>query len=140
YREIQYAADISQFLHGTVGKPAIIFGHSLGGMIGMHIAAHEPTLVRALIVGDSMIDPALLHSSLYPKLFSSLADLARKGGTAEVIARGLAEIELQLPGLEEFVRIGDLQRNDRGYILRCAGSLRLANPAIYYMPVDASSL
>jgi len=140
YREIQYAADISQFLHGTVGKPAIIFGHSLGGMIGMHIAAHEPTLVRALIVGDSMIDPALLHSSLYPKLFSSLADLARKGGTAEVIARGLAEIELQLPGLEELVRIGDLPGNDHAYLLRWAECVRHADPDTYTMSVDGTSL
>jgi len=140
YRGVQYSSDISQFFREVVREPAIVFGHSLGGMIGMHIAAHEPARVRALIVGDSMIDPAHLNDSLYPKLFHSLAELARKGGSAESIAAGLANIELQLPGLEELVRIGDLPGNDSAYLLRWAECVRHADPDTYMMSVDGSSL
>ncbi len=140
YRGVQYSSDISKFLHQVVDEPVIIFGHSLGGMIGMYIAAHEPTLVRALMVGDSMIDPAHLNSSFYPKLFNSLADLARKGGSAEVVARGLADIELPLPGLDELVRIGDLPGNDAAYLLRWAECVRHADPDTYLMSTDGSSL
>lgn len=140
YRGVQYAADISRFLHGVVGEPSTIFGHSLGGMIGMYIAAHEPALIRVLMVGDSMIDPAHLNGSFYPKLFNSLAELARKGGTTDEVARGVANIELALPGLDELVRIGDLPGNDGAYLLRWAECVRHADPDTYLMSTDGTSL
>lgn len=140
YRGVQYSADISKFLREVVAQPALVFGHSLGGMIGMYIAAHEPSLVRALMVGDSMIDPAHLNSSFYPRLFNSLAELARRGGPVDEVARGLADIELQLPGLDELVRIGDLPGNDPAYLLRWAECVRHADPETYLMSTDGTSL
>jgi pimeloyl-ACP methyl ester carboxylesterase len=140
YRGVEYSADISKFLREVVGEPAIVFGHSLGGMIGMYIAAHQPSLIRALILGDSMIDSNALQASLYPKLFLACAELSRQGGSPEVIAEGLADIELQLPGLDELVRIGDLPGNDQAYLLRWAECVRDADPDTYCMSVDGSSL
>ena len=55
YHGTEYAGDIGRFLRDRVQEPAVIFGHSLGGMIGMWVAAHDPELVRALILGDNMI-------------------------------------------------------------------------------------
>lgn len=48
-----YAGDIRAFLQKRVGEPAILFGHSLGGMIALMIAAELPELVQAVIIGDS---------------------------------------------------------------------------------------
>ena len=53
YHGFQYSVDIVRFLRERVQRPAVLFGHSLGGMVAMWIAANEPELVRALIVGDS---------------------------------------------------------------------------------------
>jgi len=55
YRGTQYSDDIARFLRERVSAPAIIFGHSLGGMVGMWVAVHHPELVRALILGDNLI-------------------------------------------------------------------------------------
>ena len=50
-----YAEDIHVFLQEVSG-PAILFGHSLGGMIALMVAKQCPELVRAVIVGDSPLD------------------------------------------------------------------------------------
>ena len=50
-----YAEDIRAFLTAISG-PAVIFGHSLGGMIALMVASQYPKWVRAVIVGDSPLD------------------------------------------------------------------------------------
>jgi len=50
-----YAEDIQAFLQ-EISRPAILFGHSLGGMIALMVAGQSPDLVRAVIVGDSPLD------------------------------------------------------------------------------------
>lgn len=52
--EIQrYVSDVAAFIERHIGKPTVVFGHSLGGMIGIMLAATHPSLVRGLIIGDS---------------------------------------------------------------------------------------
>jgi pimeloyl-ACP methyl ester carboxylesterase len=55
YRFQDYADDIVAFLRGCVGERAFLFGHSLGGSIALMVAAQVPDLVRALVVGDSLL-------------------------------------------------------------------------------------
>ena len=140
YRGAQYSADVVAFLREIVKQPAVVFGHSLGGMAAMWVAAHQPELVRAIIVGDSMISAVDFSQSYYPMLFGGLRDLARKGGTLEEIARGLAEIRLKLPGLDELVRIGDLPGNDQAYLLWWARCVKQVDPDTYAMSLDGTSL
>ena len=63
YRGTQYSEDVIRFLRETVKEPAVLFGHSLGGMAAMWVAAHQPELVKAIILGDSMISGARLSRS-----------------------------------------------------------------------------
>lgn len=140
YRGTQYAEDVVQFLRQKVNEPAAIFGHSLGGMAAMWIAAHHPEVVRAVILGDNLLlNVAGLEESYYPTLFAGLRNLAIQGGTVEEIASGLANIELQLPGLDELVRIGDLPGNDHPYLLRWARCVQKVDPDTYAMSLDGSS-
>jgi pimeloyl-ACP methyl ester carboxylesterase len=53
YRLHDYVTDMAAVLEQVVSEPAVIFGHSLGGEVGVMLAAHHPGLPRALIVGDS---------------------------------------------------------------------------------------
>jgi pimeloyl-ACP methyl ester carboxylesterase len=140
YHGFQYAADIVRFLRERVPLPAVLFGHSLGGMVAMWIAANEPQLVRALIVGDSLISIPNFEHSMYPELFTGLRDLARKAGTVEELARGLARIELHVPGLDEPVPIGDLPGNDEASLLAWAHCVQQVDPDAYAMSVDGTSL
>ena len=121
YRGPQYAEDIARLLRERISSPAVLFGHSLGGMLGMWVAAHHPELVRALILGDNMIVAQGLRNPMYTALFSGLRDLARKGGTVEQIADGIGKIVLPVPsGGSGTIR--ELPGNDEAYLLSWARS------------------
>jgi pimeloyl-ACP methyl ester carboxylesterase len=139
YRVSQYAEDIVKLLRGTVTEPVVLFGHSLGGMVSMWIAAHHPNLVRALILGDNVICGDSFEHSMYPTLFAGLRDLVIKGGSIEDIARGLARIQLKVPGLEEPVPIGDLPGNDEAHLLWWARCLESVDPDTFAMTLEGSS-
>lgn len=139
YHVSQYAEDVLSFLKARVTEPAILFGHSLGGMVSMWIAAQHSNLVRALILGDNVISGDSFERSMYPTLFAGLRDLVTKGGSIEDIAQGLARIQLKVPGLEELVPIGDLPGNDEAHLLGWACCLENVDPDTFAMTLDQSS-
>jgi pimeloyl-ACP methyl ester carboxylesterase len=139
YRGPQYSEDIAHLLRERVSAPAVLFGHSLGGMLGMWVASHHPELVRALILGDNMIVAQGLRNPMYTALFSGLRDLARKGGTVEQIADGIGKIVLPVPGGGSGT-IRQLPGNDEPYLLSWARSVQQTDPEAYEMTLDRSSL
>lgn len=140
YRGPQYSEDIAYFLSERVALPAVVFGHSLGGMLAMRVACDHPDLVRALILGDNMIVARRLHNPMYKALFSGLRDLARKKGTVEQIAKGIGKIVLPVPGTDESASIHELPGNDEAYLLSWARCVQSADPDTYEMTLDGSSL
>lgn len=139
YRGTDYAADITQFLRERIPGPAVVFGHSLGGMLGMWIASHDADLVRALLLGDNIIVPPKTRSPMYQALFSGLRDLARKGGSLDDIATGIGRIELQVTGTGALVRIRELPGNDEAYLMAWARCVAQADPDVYDMTLDGSA-
>jgi pimeloyl-ACP methyl ester carboxylesterase len=135
-----YADDVARFLRERVSAPAILFGHSLGGMVGMWVASHHPELVRALVLGDNMIAADRIPTPMYVALFSGLSKLAHQGGPVEEIAKGIGRIELPLPGLGEPIFIRNLPGNDEAYLLSWARCVALADPDTYDMAIDGSAL
>jgi pimeloyl-ACP methyl ester carboxylesterase len=140
YHGSQYSEDIACFLRERVAAPAVLFGHSLGGMLAMRLASHHPELVRALILGDNTIVTRRLRHPMYVALFSGLRELARKGGAIEQIAEGIGRIVLPVPGTDEFVTIRQLPGNDEAYLLAWARCVQQADPDTYEMTLDGSSL
>ena len=140
YNGTKYAEDVVRLLRERVPANAIVFGHSLGGMVGMWIASHHPELVRALILGDNMIVTERTPSPMYVALFSGLRDLARKGGSVEEIATGIGRIELPVRGTTESVFIRNLPGNDEAYLLSWARCVAQADPDTYDMAIDGSAL
>ncbi len=139
YHGPQYSEDIAQLLRERVGAPAVLFGHSLGGMLAMWVAAHHPELVRALILGDNMIVIRQLRNPMYTALFSGLRDLARAGGSTEQIAKGIGQIVLPVPS-GGAVSIRELPGNDEAYLLSWARCVQLADAETYEMTLDGSSI
>jgi pimeloyl-ACP methyl ester carboxylesterase len=139
YHGTQYGKDVVRFLEKRVAAPAVIYGHSLGGMVGMWIAANYPHLVRALILGDNVMDPATFWDSMYPEFFGSLRDLALRGGTTEEIAHGLAALKIRVPTLDEPIALGDLPGNDLPYLRWWAGCIQGLDPDTFNMSLDGSS-
>ena len=140
YHGPQYSQDIARLLRERVSAPAVLFGHSLGGMLGMQVASDHPELVRALILGDNMIVARRLHNPMYTALFSGLRDLARKGGVVEQVANGIGRIVLPVPGTDELVTIRELPGNDEAYLLSWARCVQQADADAYDMTLDGSSL
>jgi len=140
YKGTQYSDDVIHFLRERVAAPAIVFGHSLGGIVGMWVASHHPNLLRALILGDNMIVAERRPIPMYAQLFSALRDLARRGGTLEEIAAGIGRIELHVANSERLATINTLPGNDEAYLLSWARCVAQADPDTWDMALDGSAL
>jgi pimeloyl-ACP methyl ester carboxylesterase len=139
YQGPLYTEDVVRFLRQRVSSPAVLFGHSLGGMLAMRIASDYPELARAVILGDNRIVIRHLHNPMYTALFSGLRDLARTGKSVEQIAEDIGKIVLPFP-TGESVAIRQLPGNDEAYLLSWARCVQNADPDTYEMTLDGSSL
>jgi pimeloyl-ACP methyl ester carboxylesterase len=137
YRISQYAADVSRFVRNIVPAGPAVFGHSLGGIVALTVAADYP--LSAVIVGDSMLSPENLASGMYHSLFQQLRDLLILGGSQEQIARGIGKIQLQLPGIDEPVAIAELAGNTEAGIREWARSAMCTDPDVLSMAVNGST-
>jgi pimeloyl-ACP methyl ester carboxylesterase len=80
-----YASDAAAALH-RIGRPAIVVGHSLGGVTAAHLAHHDHPLISALFLEDPPLfldRPDALASTLFPQTFTALRD-----GVAHLQAEG----------------------------------------------------
>ncbi len=78
-----YVEDIGAFLREVSG-PAVLMGHSLGGIIAVATAKACPNLVRALIVGDAPLDAATWGQIMRDQRGKNAAWRALSGGTHTV--------------------------------------------------------
>jgi pimeloyl-ACP methyl ester carboxylesterase len=52
YRAADYGRDAAAFLQQVVGRPAVVAGHSLGGVVTVWLAAHAPNWVQGIFLED----------------------------------------------------------------------------------------
>jgi pimeloyl-ACP methyl ester carboxylesterase len=78
-----YVEDIGSFLREVSG-PAVLLGHSLGGIIAVATTKTCPDLIRALIVGDAPLDAATWGQFLRNGRGQLAAWRALSGGTHPV--------------------------------------------------------
>jgi pimeloyl-ACP methyl ester carboxylesterase len=92
YRLQDYADDTKAFLRQQVSEPAVIFGHSLGGMVALLVAAQCPERIRAVVVGDSPLaaEPWLAHLNRTRDGLIHWRDLAGGTYSVEEITEALA--------------------------------------------------
>jgi pimeloyl-ACP methyl ester carboxylesterase len=137
YRISAIAEDVTEFLRSTVSSPASLFGHSLGGMVGMCAAANNTT-ISALIVGDSLISPDNL-ATMYDPIFSQLHQLLLRGWSEQELGRGIGKIEIHFSGINEAIRLEELPANSGDVLLEWARSAMLTDPEALRMTIDRSS-
>jgi pimeloyl-ACP methyl ester carboxylesterase len=135
YKSGDYSADVIEFLKKKIQAPTVIFGHSLGGIVAMRLAAKAPEQVRAIIVGDSVLSRDTLAHSMYQELFSGLHKIVIGGGSAEEKAQRLAKLEIRVPGLPEPIPIGDLPGNDSD-LLEWANCLQMLDPTAIQSTIE----
>ncbi|MBV9483000.1 MAG: alpha/beta hydrolase [Acidobacteria bacterium] len=138
YASGDYAADVIAFLKHNLDRPAVILGHSLGGMIALRVAAEVPKLVRAIIVGDTVLCRDSLASSMYQELFVGLYEIVMTRAPGQQLAKRLAQVQVRVPGLEEPVGLGELLGN-RTDLQEWADCLEMLDPAALRAIIDAST-
>jgi len=137
YRVVDMGEDIAEFLSISIPSPAAIFGHSLGGMIGMCAAAGHAN-VSALIVGDSLLTPANL-SGMYDAIFSQLHRLLLRCQPVEELAGGIGRIQIHFPGIPEVIHLDEIAGNTSNTLLDWARTAIRTDPECLRMTVDRSA-
>jgi pimeloyl-ACP methyl ester carboxylesterase len=102
YRIESFVGDLASFIRDYVGKPAVVFGHSLGGMLALMLGASRPELVRALILGEAIISREFLKEFADASRPKTIwwREIARLN-SPELIAQELRNEVIPVPGQME---------------------------------------
>jgi len=76
YEAEAYAADVRHFIDEVVGEPALLLGHSLGGLVAVQTAATAPGLVRGLFLEDPPLYFVNDLNPIYQALFEGMVMMA----------------------------------------------------------------
>jgi pimeloyl-ACP methyl ester carboxylesterase len=100
YRLQDYADDVAALLASHIPAPALVCGHSLGGMVALMVAAQAPERVRALVLGDAPLDWRHWRSILQASVDRLIAwrDLAAAQLPLPAIVAALHASPVELPG------------------------------------------
>lgn len=135
YQIQSYAADIAAFIERHIQKPTIVFGHSLGGMVGIVLAANYPGLVRGLIIGDSPFSSDVLKSgdNAHVKKWKKMIE---QGKSAKEITEELKNAEIYVPTKKKTVKARELYGEHDPYFEVMGVSLSQNDPAILESVTD----
>jgi pimeloyl-ACP methyl ester carboxylesterase len=126
------------FLRQQVSEPAAIFGHSLGGMVALLVAAQCPECVRAVVVGDSPLTAEtwlkVLNDSRDGLIF--WRDLAGGAYSVEEIAEALKDSPWRVPDHDQSVRMRDVFDEDDSIFEWLAHNLYQNDPDMLTMLID----
>jgi pimeloyl-ACP methyl ester carboxylesterase len=139
----RYGEDVVAVLR-LLDRPAVLVGHSLGGVTAWWVAQHEPELVAAALLEDPplyMGEPAEHEKNLAIPVFRSVSERAgvwqREGATIDDVAAALAPAAL---GPER--TMGDVMEPDalraraEAYLLMDRGVLDQAADRSTLAPTD----
>jgi pimeloyl-ACP methyl ester carboxylesterase len=129
YFVADHVRDVSGFVRTQLTQPVVVYGHSLGGLVALALAAEMPERVRGVVLeeppGPSFV--CGIGQTSYQAVFSGMRDLAGPGRDVPAVARALADLRLPWPGVGT-VRLGDL---------RDATSLRFSARCLQDLDPDA---
>jgi pimeloyl-ACP methyl ester carboxylesterase len=96
YLVTDYVADAVRFLRDEIGRPAVVYGHSLGAMVAAALAAEAPELVRGVVLEDPpfhTMGERIESYVMYP-YFVALESLAGNGMSIPQLVEALGAIEI----------------------------------------------
>jgi pimeloyl-ACP methyl ester carboxylesterase len=139
YRVQDYADDIAALLRDRAGEPAVLFGHSLGGIIALMVAAQHPEDVRAVIVGDSPLTSATWQALLLRDREGLKNWRALSGGQVsfEAIVEALKNAPIvSSPNQPATARMRDVWGEDAPVFAWLATNLYQQDPDVLGMLID----
>jgi pimeloyl-ACP methyl ester carboxylesterase len=135
YRGEDYSHDVLEFLDAVVGGPAVIFGHSLGGMVSLYLAAKYGNRVIAQVIGDSLVFSNDLNGTVMPSMLRQVQEITSSGLSFEQLRRAIPEMCLESPAFGR-VLMKSLPGVDDAYVAAWARSLSHLDPDVVLMTLD----
>jgi pimeloyl-ACP methyl ester carboxylesterase len=129
YKINSYVEDIAAFIEKHIQQPTVIFGHSLGGMIGIMLAATHPSLVRGLIIGDSPFNSDVLKSGDNSHVMK-WKEMIEQGLSAEEITEELKNGKIYIPEKNKTISARELYGENDPYFESMGISLSQNDPAM----------
>lgn len=116
YDLADFVGDTQKFLEQVVREPAYLFGHSMGGIVALILAAQSPALVKAVIVGDSPLFAENFQKSSLPKVFAQIRDIAAARLSIEETIAAVGNIRVNWMGHETPLRFRHLLGRNGAYL------------------------
>jgi pimeloyl-ACP methyl ester carboxylesterase len=138
-RVIDYARSVETFVRESeFREPLVVFGHSLGAMVALHLAAECPEKIAGVVLEDPPFHTMGkdVGATPYRAQFAGMQEVARRGGTVEAMTDSIADI--RLPSSNGEVRLGDTR--DRASLRFSAECLVHVDPEIFTPLIDGTWL
>jgi len=126
-----FASDAEAVLDQVVGGPAVIVGHSLGGLTATYVAQRRPDLVTALFLEDPPLffDKATYEStafaSVFPLMQAAIVGWQQEGATPDQIGAAMAAV----PSMSGQGSMGDENMPDA--MASTGYALHLLDPTVF---------
>lgn len=130
YFVVDYMRDVATFVNNQLRQPVVIYGHSLGAMTAVHVAAEMRDHVKAIVLEDPPFQTmgSRIRETQYFSQFSGILRLLSDSAEVGKLAADLAELQIDVPGKDSFIRFGDLR--DSAALRWFATCLSQVDPAI----------
>lgn len=136
YRVVDYVHDAIAAIE-AIGKPTVVYGHSLGSLVALAVAARMPTMVSAVILEDPP-SPAfwnILESTHYHPTFVAMRRWAgRRDISVSELARGFGQEKLKTYPDGRSLHVADVR--DAVSLRFSASCLRDLDPAVMQTILD----
>jgi pimeloyl-ACP methyl ester carboxylesterase len=129
YRVVDYVDDAAAALR-DIGRPTVVYGHSLGAMVALAVAARLPAQVAALVLEDPPFATmgGRIGRTSFLSLFVGIQQALREGGDVRALTQRLADIRVTNPQTNSSIRLGDVR--DGASLRFSARCLTQLDPAV----------
>jgi pimeloyl-ACP methyl ester carboxylesterase len=139
----RYGADTAAFLERVVGEPAVLVGHSLGGVIAAYVARTRPELVRSIFLEDPpLFRGEEMERSSQPggvaAMFPLLRQVAREMRERKAPFAEYETIARAAPALNRKGSMADVL-GDEG-VVALARSLSTLDPEIFTPAIEGGAI
>ena len=128
YRLQDYADDTIAYLQHCLKEPAYVFGHSLGGVVALLVAAQFPVGVRAVAVGDAPLSRQAWQAHQRPDRLLTWRDLAGGQKPFDEIVEALKDAPIEVPGQVGSVPMREVMGEDAPVYTHLATDLQQVDP------------